>query len=439
MKNPAHLILCRTPKERIRKGITVIARGEGVRVFDEQGRSYLDLTAGLNRPVHVGYGRREIAQAAYDQMCELAFFTPMEFANRPAIALSDKLAELAPAGIDHFLFVSDGSEAVEAALKLARHYHYYRGEKRRYKVISRRGAYHGVTAGALGLLGTVIPMRHIMEPLAPGSVFVESPYCYRCPFHQRYPECDLLCASDVERIIQSEDPEQISAFIGEPIQQGFGVLPPPAGYWEVIQRICRAYGIVLIVDEVICGFGRTGAWFGCQHFGIDPDMITMAKGLSSGYVPLGAVGCTGEIMERIEVFHHLHTYANHPVSCAAAVKNIEILEREHLIEKAREVGHYFLEGLRSLESHPSVGEVRGKGLWTSIDFTSDKKTKAPFPVAGLVRMVDRAMGKGLIIKTVAQALDFAPALTITKGDIDEGIRILDECISEEEREMGLRR
>ncbi len=439
MTQIAHLILCRTSKDQMRSGVRIITKGEGARVVDEQGKVYLDFTAGLNRPVHVGYGREELGQAAYEQMRELAFFTPMQFANRPAIALAEKLAEVAPGTIDHFLFVSDGSEAVEAALKLARHYHYYRGEKRRYKVISRRGAYHGVTAGALGLLGTIIPMRHIMEPLVPGTIFVESPYCYRCPYHLSYPSCELLCAIDVERIIQTEDPEQISAFIGEPIQQGFGACPPPRDYWRIISSICASHGIVLIADEVICGFGRTGAWFGCEHYDIKPDVITMAKGLSSGYVPLGAIGCTAAMLEPIQELHHLHTYANHPVSCAVAVKNIEILQREHLIDNAREVGSYFLDRLKSLESHPSVGEVRGKGLWTAIDFTMDKKTKAPFPQSSLIRLVDRAMEKGLIIKTVAQALDFAPALTITKGDIDEGVKIIEACIEEEEKELGLRK
>jgi adenosylmethionine-8-amino-7-oxononanoate aminotransferase len=248
----------------------------------------------------------------------------------------------------------------------------------------------------------------------------------------------VLCAADLERIIQFEDPEQVSAFIGEPIQQGFGVCSPPREYWDIIGRICSSYGVLLIVDEVICGFGRTGTWFGSEHFDIEPDMITMAKGISSGYVPLGAAGCTGELMEPIEIFQHLHTYANHPVSCAAAVKNIEILEKEHLVQNAHDMGLYFLDELKTLEFHPIVGEVRGRGLWTAIDFTTDKKTRAPFPASGLSSLVSRAMAKGLVVKAVAQALECAPPLIIQKQDIDEGIRILDECISEEERAMGLR-
>lgn len=415
-----------------------MARGDGVRVFDEQGKSYLDFVSGVTRPVHVGYGREEIAQAVYDQICEIAYFTPMQFTNRPALNLASLLGEIAPGKIKNFFFVCDGSEAVESAIKLARHYHFFKGDKKRYKVISRRGAYHGVTSGALNVLGTVLPMRQIMEPMAPGTVFVESPYCYRCPLHMTYPECDLACARDIERMIQFEDPTQISAFIGEPIQQGFGAYAPPKEYWKIVREICTRYGILLIIDEVICGFGRTGKWFGVQHFDIEPDFITMAKGISSGYVPLGAVGCTDDAFEPIDIFQHLHTYSNHPVSCAAALKNIEIIEKEKLVENASKMGKHLLEGLKSLESHPTVGEARGTGLWAALDFTTDKKKRKPFPAERLSSMVNRALGKGLVIKMMGQALEFAPPLIIQKDEIVEGIRILDECIKEEEKAMGLK-
>lgn len=437
MGSESHLILHRTPMELVKEGITVITGGEGVRVFDQAGRRYLDLVAGVTRPVHVGYGRKEMAQAVYDQICQLSYFTPMQFSNVPALELAEVLAEIAPGKINKFLFVCDGSEAVEAAIKLAKHYHYYRGDRKRYKVISRRGAYHGVTAGALSVLGTVLPMRQIMEPGLPGTVFVESPYCYRCPLHLTYPGCDVACARDIERIIQFEDPEQISAFIGEPIQQAFGALAPPREYWAIVRSICDAYGIVLIIDEVICGFGRTAKWFGVEHFAIQPDIITMAKGISSGYIPLGGVGCTDGVIEPVEIFQHLHTYGNHPVSCAAALKNIEIMQRENLVQNAYKMGEYFLEGLRSLESHPTVGEARGKGLWTALDLTTDKKTRAPFPLSRISSLIRRAKEKGLIIKTMGHALEFAPPLVIGKGEIDEAVKILDECLTEEEREMGL--
>ena len=432
-----HLILQRTPKKQWEEGVTVITRGEGVRVFDQEGKSFLDLTAGGTRPVHVGYGRKEIAQAVYDQICDLSYFTPMQFANLPAIKLAETLTEITPKKINQFTFVSGGSEAVEAAIKFARHYHYAKGDKKRYKVISRRGAYHGVTVGALQALGVVLPMRQIMEPLSPGTIFIESPYCYRCPLHLTYPNCNLACARDMERMIQFEDPEQVSVFIGEPIQQGFGAYAPPQEYWKIIREICNTYGILLIIDEVICGFGRTGRWFGIDHFDIQPDILTMAKGISSGYVPLGAVGCTDEVMNPIEVFQHLHTYGNHPVSCATALKNIEIIKRENLIESSHKMGIYFLERLKTLEHHPIVGEVRGTGLWAAIDLTTDKKKRLLFPGDRMNRIIDRAKGKGLLIKTMGHALEFAPPLIIQKEEIDEAVKILDECLTEEEKEMGL--
>jgi len=437
MDDTSHLILHRTPRERVKEGITVITRGEGVRVFDGDGKSYLDLVSGVTRPVHVGYGRKEMAQAAYDQICQLSYFTPMLFSNMPAMKLAEVLAEIAPGKINRFTFVCDGSEAVESAIKLAKHYHYFRGDKRRYKVISRRGAYHGVTGGALSVLGTVLAMRQIMDPVMPGTVFVESPYCYRCPLHLTYPACDLACARDVERIIEFEDPEQISAFIGEPIQQAFGALAPPAEYWKVVRDICDRYGVLLIIDEVICGFGRTGTWFGVEHFDIGPDIITMAKGISSGYVPLGGVGCTDKVLEPIEIFQHLHTYGNHPVSCAVALRNIEIMQRENLIRNSSEMGVHFLDGLRTLESHPIVGEARGTGLWTALDLTTDKKSRAPFPQDRILSIINRAKEKGVIIKTMGQALEFAPPLIIQRGEIDEAVKILDQCITEEARDMGL--
>jgi adenosylmethionine-8-amino-7-oxononanoate aminotransferase len=440
MKEPDkefHLILNNTSRQKMEEGVTVLTRAEGVHFFDEDGKKYLDLLSGVTRPVHVGYGREEIAQAVYNQICDLSYSCPYQYSNLPAIELADVLAEIAPGKINKFVFVSDGSEAVEAALKLARHKHEYAGERKRNKVISRRGAYHGTTAGALRALGIVLPMRQIMEPLVPGTIFVESPYCYRCPLHLTYPACNVACARDLERIVEFEDPEQISAFIGEPIQQGFGAYAPPVEYWEIIRDICDKYGILLIIDEVICGFGRTGKWFGVEHFDIEPDIISMAKGISSGYVPLGGAGCTDEVMAPIETFLHIHTYSNHPVTCAAALKNIEIIKREALVENSARMGNYFLECLHTLAHHPIVGEVRGKGLWAALDLTTDKESRAPFPLDRLNRLVDSAREKGLIIKTMGQALEFAPPLIIEKGDLDAAVRILEECIVEAEREMGL--
>jgi adenosylmethionine-8-amino-7-oxononanoate aminotransferase len=395
------------------------------------------MEAGITRPVHIGYGREEVARAAYDQMCRLHYFSPFGYANAPAMELADALAHISPGDINRFIFECSGSEAVEAAMKLAKHYHYFSGNRACFKILSRKGAYHGVNGYGIRALGTVMPMRQMMEPIAPGAVYVEPPYCFRCPYELPYPDCDIKCARDIERTIEFENPELVSAFIGEPIMQGFGAAAPPKEYWPMVREICYKYGILLIIDEVICGFGRTGKMFGVEHFGIQPDMLTMAKGISSGYVPLGAVGCTDRIMAPIENFYHLHTYGNHPVACAAALKNIEILQAENLVNNSKELGHYFLAGLKSLERHAIVGEARGTGLWLALDLTTDEKTRAPFPMNRLGNIVNLAKQHGLIIKAMGSALEFAPPLIITKADIDEALEILERCIAEEEKAMGL--
>lgn len=437
LDDTSRLILHRTPQADVKKGITIMIKGEGSRLIDKEGKSYLDMEAGITRPVHIGYGREEVARAAYDQMCQLHYFSPFGYANEPAMELADLLSMITPCDINRFTFECSGSEAVEAAMKLAKHYHYFRGNKACFKVISRKGAYHGVNGYGVRALGTVMPMRQMMEPVAPGGVYVEPPYCYRCPYGLTYPDCDLKCARDIERAIEFENPELISAFIGEPIMQGFGAVSPPEEYWPIVREICNKYDILLIIDEVICGFGRTGKMFGVEHFNVQPDMLTMAKGISSGYVPLGAVGCTDNVMEPLENFFHLHTYGNHPVACAAALKNIEIMQKEDLINNSAEMGRYFLEGLKHLEHHTIVGEARGRGLWLALDLTTDKKTRAPFPVDRIVNMISHAKQLGVIIKAMGCALEFAPPLIITKAEIDEALNVLDQCITEEEENMRI--
>ncbi len=439
MDETSHLILHLTHKDEVKKGIMVVNKGKGIHIYDAEGKKYIDLVAGVTRPVHLGYNNKELADAIYDQICQMAYFTPMMFANAPAIELADVLSKTVPGPINRFAFECDGSEAVETAMKLAKHYHHFTGERGRFKVISRRGAYHGVNGIGLRALGSVIPMRHMMEPLAPGSVFVDSPYCYRCPLYLTYPDCDIVCARNIENVIEFEGPELISVFIGEPIQQGFGALSPPQEYWPIVSDICNKYGILLILDEVICGFGRTGKMFGFENFEVQPDIITMAKGITSGYIPLGAVGCTDKVMEPITIFNHLHTYGNHPVSCAAGLKTIEILKRDKMVEKSAEMGKYFLERLQTLLTHPIIGEVRGTGLWIAVDFTADKKTRALLPTEHLIKIIKRAMQKGLIIKLapLRHAIEFAPPFIIQKEEIDTALKIIEECITEEEQDMGL--
>jgi putrescine aminotransferase len=437
MNQDSNLILHRTSAAELQEGVTIISKAKGTRVFDKAGKSYLDMTSGITRPMHLGHGREDMAKAVYDQICTMDYFTPSQYANEPAIQLAEDLDKVTPKNINRFLFECDGSEAVESAMKLAKEYHNQNGKKAAYKVLSRRGAYHGVNGIGIRALGTVMPMRHNVEPVAPGGVFVESPYCYRCPFGLQYPSCDMRCARDVERIVEFENPELISTFMCEPVQQGFGAYTPPPEYFPIIREICDNYDILLVIDEVICGFGRTGKLFGVEHLGIRPDMMTMAKGLTSGYVPAGAVGCNEKIVNSINMFTHLHTYGNHPVSCAAGIKSLQIIQEEKLVEKSESMGDYFLNEMKAMEKHAIVGEVRGRGLWTAIDFTVDKKTRAPFPLSSLGNMVAMAKENGFMFKMMGQALEFAPPLIIEKSEIDEAMKMIDQVITAEVKNLGL--
>jgi putrescine---pyruvate transaminase len=434
-----HLLSHRTSKAELAAGIPIIERGLGCRVWDTEGHEYLDLVAGVTRPVGVGYGRKELAQAMAAQAEKLHYFSPTQFANPPAIELAAKVASLLPGDLDQVFFASSGSEAVESALKLAKQHFYYGGEPKRYKVIARRGAYHGQTMGALSLLGSVHPMRQVMEPGVPGSIFVDPPYCYRCPWNQRYPGCDLLCAKTVETAVQFEMPELVAAVIGEPVMQGFGALSMPAEYWAEVRAICDRYGVLLIVDEVITGFGRTGVMFASERLGIQPDLVTMAKQITSGYVPLSAVAARPFVTDPLPVFLHLHTWGSHPVACAVGLRTIQIIEDEALVARSAEMGAFLLEGLKEFERHPLVGEARGTGLWCALDLTADNKTRAmfapsDFPGPSLVR---RALQKGLIIKAMGPALEFAPPLIIGKDDLTWALGIIDEVLTDEEKARGL--
>ncbi len=434
-----HLVSHRTTREELKAGIPIIERGLGSTVWDIDGNEYLDLCAGVTRPVAAGYGRKDLAAVMAEQAEKLCYFTPMGYSNPPAIALATKLASVLPGDLDQVFFASSGSEAVESALKLAKQHFFYGGEKKRYKVIARRGAYHGQTMGALSLLGTVHPMRQVMEPGVPGAFFVDPPYCYRCPWKQSYPGCDMLCTESIKATIEFEIPDMVAAVIGEPVMQGFGALAPPPEYWPRLREICDEYGVLLISDEVITGFGRTGTLFASEAFDIRPDILTMAKQITSGYVALSAAACTAKVTAPMPAFLHLHTYGSHPVACAVGLRNLEILEEEALVQNSKELGAYFLSQLKELERHPLVGEARGIGLWCALDLAADKKTRAMFSAADFpgTALILRAREKGLIIKTMGPALEFAPPLVITKDEIDRALTIIDECLTEEERARGL--
>jgi adenosylmethionine-8-amino-7-oxononanoate aminotransferase len=386
----------------------------------------------------LGYANEEVSRAIYDQLLQVHYVGTTANIAPPTVKLASKIASLAPGRLEKVLFVNDGSEAVEAALKLAKQYHLNRGNKpRAYKVISRWNAYHGATMGAIAAtdwLGT----RNVSEPGMPGYSFVPGPTCYRNPFNMEPEQYADLCVNYLERQIQHEGPEMVSAFIGEPIMQANGVQIPPASYWPRVREICDKYGILLIIDEVICGFGRTGAWFASQHFGVEPDIMTMAKALTAGYIPMGAIIAKANIVDAIPHFRHIHTFSGHATAAAAANAVIAIKERDDLIERSRENGEYFLDALKqTLEPLPIVGEVRGKGMWLAVDLTIDKATKAPFEDDTVHAIVGKAYRSGVIVSAIGTAFEIAPPLIATRGDLDRTVDVLHQAVVDIAAERGL--
>jgi adenosylmethionine-8-amino-7-oxononanoate aminotransferase len=327
---------------------------------------------------------------------------------------------------------------------MAKNYQYNIGEKKRYKVIARRGSYHGMTAGALSVNGSVAINRTPWEPLMPGSVFVENVNCYRCPFEKSYPSCDTFCARTIERTIQAERPETIAAFIAEPISAANAVSQPPPEYWPTIRKLCDKYGILLIADEVINGFGRTGRWFATELYDVEPDIMTMAKGLSSGYLPIAAVGVSDRVArefqgEKARTFAGGITFGTHPVACAVALANLRIIERENLVENAARNGAYLLQRLNSLkENHPTIGEVRGQGLLIGVEIVKDPASKAPFPEADdLAGKLTAALVRNGILCRAGTVVNIAPPLVISEAECDDLVARFDAALGEAEAELGI--
>ncbi|MBK7726849.1 MAG: aspartate aminotransferase family protein [Dehalococcoidia bacterium] len=327
---------------------------------------------------------------------------------------------------------------------MAKNYQYNIGEKKRYKVLARRGSYHGMTAGALSVNGAAAINRSPWEPLVAGSVFVENVNCYRCPFEKTYPSCDTFCARTIERTIQAERPETIAAFIAEPISAANAVSQPPTEYWPTIRNLCDKYGILLIADEVINGFGRTGKWFASELYNFEPDLMTMAKGLSSGYLPIAAVGVSDRVArefqgEKARTFAGGITFGTHPVACAVALANLQIIERENLVENAARNGAYLLQRLNSLkESHPTIGEVRGQGLLIGVEIVKDPATRAPFPESDdLAGKLSAALVRNGILSRAGNLVNIAPPLVISEAECDDLVARFDAALGETEQELGI--
>lgn len=426
-----------------RDGLKVMVRGAGCRLFDARGRSYLDGLSGLY-VVNVGHGRAEIGEAMAKQARELAYVSAASYTNLAAVRLGDVLAGLTPGDLDRFFFCSGGSEAVESALKIAKQVQAMRGFPRRYKVIARRGGYHGATFGAMSVSAS--RNEQYFGPFMYGVSFVPSPNRYRNEFGIEGEAGDLRCAEAIEQEILAQGPDTVAAVIGEPVSVSNANHVPSPRYWQRVRQICDTHGVLLIMDEVINGFGRTGTMFASEQFGVVPDLMTMAKGLSSGYAPIGAVavgaGLFDEFKKQDVALAHLLTFGGQAVSCAAALENLAILQREDLPRRSAEQGRYLLGLLEQLRSHPTVGDVRGLGLMCAVELVKDKATKEPFGVGPAAashpycrRLLELMEERGLLTRVI-MALQLCPPLVVSRDEIDQMVTIVDHSLSLAEREFG---
>ncbi|WP_137391253.1 aspartate aminotransferase family protein [Rhodoligotrophos defluvii] len=406
----------------------IITHADRIWLWDADGRRMLDAMSGL-WCVNVGYGRKELAEAAYRQMLELPYYnTFFKTSNVPAIALAAKIASLLPERFNKIFFVSSGSEANDTIIRLVRHYNNLRGRPQKKAFIARRNAYHGSTLATVSL-GGMEPMHKQGDLPLPGFHHVLHPHWFDFGGELTPDEFGLKAAKAVEDKILELGPENVAAFIGEPIQGAAGVIIPPQTYWPEINRICKQYDVLLICDEVVCGFGRTGEWFGLDTFGIEADLVSMAKGLSSGYLPIGAVAVSDEVADFLHEhggeFFHGYTYSGHPTTCAVAHENLRILEEEGLVDRVRRLAPYFHDRLTTLADHPIVGEVRSMGLIGACELTCNKKTRARFNPLGAVGLVcrDHCFDLGLIMRSCADTMVVAPPFVITEQEIDEMVSL----------------
>ena len=425
-------------------GSRIITRAEGVWLEDSEGVRILDGMAGL-WCCNVGYGRKELAEAAYGQMLELPYYnTFFKTATPPAIELAERLVELTPEGLSHVFFATSGSEANDTVVRLVRHYWNLMGKPNKKTFISRQLAYHGSTMAAASL-GGMTGMHEQADLPLPGFVHVTPPYWYDHGGALGPEEFGLKAAQAVEDKILELGADQVAAFIGEPIMGAGGVITPPDSYWPEIQRICRKHDVLLIADEVICGFGRTGYWFGSDLLAIEPDIMSMAKGLTSGYLPLSAVmvgeRVAGALIEEGAEFFHGFTYSGHPVACAVALENIRIIEAEGLIERVRQdTGPYLQASLRqALAGHALVGEVRGVGLIGAIELVKDRANREHFEPVGEVgaKCRDHCVANGLVMRAVRDAMVFSPPLVISRGEIDELVSRVKHAINLTAKDLGV--
>jgi adenosylmethionine-8-amino-7-oxononanoate aminotransferase len=417
-----------------------IVRGEGCYVYDDSGNKLVDGVGGLWN-VNVGHNRPEVKKAIAKQLDQLEYFQLFDgVSNLPAEELSSRLIDvLAPEEMKRVVFSSNGSDATETALKLSRQYWKVMGQKDRTKYISLKEGYHGSHFLSASVNGNAVYRRNF-EPVMPGCSHVQNPWTYRNPFTQDPDELAALCAKLLEQEIEFQGPDTVAAFIAEPVQGAGGVIVPPSSYWPLVRQVCDKYGVLLIADEVVTGFGRTGSLFGVRGWGVKPDFMCFAKGLSSGYVPLAATVFNGRVAEAFEAnadfagaVMHGYTYAGHPVGCAAAVACLDIVLKENLPDNAGEQGAYLLEALQPfVERYEAIGEVRGKGLMLAIDLVNDKQTRESispmngyaYTIAGVARQ------HGAIVRPVGTKIILSPPLVMQRPEIDLIVSALDAAFKE---------
>jgi putrescine aminotransferase len=418
------------------RGSRIIVRGDNIYVWDSDGHRLLDAMSGL-WCVNVGYGQDTLVQAAAQQMRELPFYNAFfQTATPPAISLAERLAEVAPPQFEHVFFSGSGSEGNDTVVRMVRRYWALLGQPQRQVIISRHNAYHGSTMAGASLGG----MRgmHAQGGLPiPGIVHIEQPYwwAHGRPQGLTRNEFGIVAARWLEDEILALGPDQVAAFIGEPVQGAGGVIVPPDSYWPEVQRICDKYGVLLVSDEVICGFGRTGRWFGCDTMGMRPDLMSFAKGVTSGYVPLGGV-MVGERVARVLIerggeFTHGYTYSGHPVACAVALANIELIQSLGLVEHVHDdVGPYLAQAYASLADHPLVGEAQTCGLMGALLLVKDKATHTAFPESLEIGMACRnhCFREGLVMRAVGDRMIVAPPLVITRTQLDEMAALIRRCL-----------
>jgi len=420
-------------KALMEKGTRIITRADGVYLWDSDGNKILDGMAGL-WCVNVGYGRQELVDAATNQMQELPYYNNFfQTTHPPAIELSKALVDISPSQFNHVFFTNSGSEANDTVVRMVRHFWTLEGKPEKTVIISRENAYHGSTVAGSSLGG--MKGMHAQGGILHDIEHIAQPYWYRSGSEMDPEEFGLKTAQALEIRIREIGEDRVAAFIAEPVQGAGGVIIPPATYWPEIQRICKKYGILLIADEVICGFGRLGEWFGSEYFDIEADLMPIAKGLSSGYLPIGGLMVGDRVAETVinkgSDFNHGFTYSGHPAACAVALENIRILKDEKIIEKVKnELSPYLQKKWLALGDHPMVGEARGVGMVGALELVKDKNTKTSYPSDQNVGTIcrDFCFNNGLIMRAVGDAMIICPPLVISHSEINELIEKAKLCL-----------